>query len=70
MTFVRLFPSKPKVNFRKAKEKHKIKPNLTKKDIIIDDRASTIDNWNNAGGTGILFTSTGQTINDLKKLGL
>ena len=65
-----LFPSKPKVNFRKAKEKHKIKPNLTKKDILIDDRASTIDNWNNAGGTGILFTSTGQAINDLKKLDL
>jgi 5'(3')-deoxyribonucleotidase len=57
----KLFPSKPKVNFRFAKEKHKVKPNLTQYDILIDDKASTIDNWESAGGTGILFTSTPQT---------
>jgi len=65
-----LFPSKPKVNFKPAKEKHLIKPNLTKNDILIDDRASTIDNWNAAGGTGIFYTSASQVINDLKQLGL
>jgi len=66
----KLFPSKPKVNFRFAKEKHKVKPNLTQYDILIDDKASTIDRWESAGGTGILFTSTPQTIEALKQLGL
>jgi 5'(3')-deoxyribonucleotidase len=65
-----LFPSKPKLNFKPAKEKHLIKPNLTPNDILIDDKQSTIDNWNNAGGTGIFFQSTSQAINDLKSLGL
>ena len=65
-----IFPSKPKVNFKFAKEKHKVKPNLTEYDILIDDKSSTIDRWNSAGGTGILFTSTPQTIGELKKLGI
>ena len=65
-----LFPSKPTVIFKSAKEKHKVKPSLTEKDILIDDKASTINNWNNAGGTGILYTSSGQAISELKKLGL
>ena len=43
---VKLFPSKPKVNFRFAKEKHKVKSNLTQYDILIDDKASTIDSGN------------------------
>ena len=65
-----IFPSKPKVNFRFAKEKHLIKPQLTNFDILIDDRAATIDNWNAAGGTGILYKSAPQVISKLKKLGL
>ena len=65
-----IFPTKPKVNFKKAKNKHLIKPELTKYDILVDDRASTIDNWNNAGGTGILYKNINQTLSDLKKLGL
>lgn len=65
-----IFPSKPKVNFKAAKEKHLIKPSLTKKDILIDDRAATIDNWNAAGGNGILYKSASQVISILKKLGL
>lgn len=65
-----IFPTKPKVNFKKARNKHLIKPELTKYDILVDDRASTIDNWNNAGGTGILYKNISQTISDLKKLGL
>lgn len=65
-----LFPDTPKVNFKPAKEKHQIKSNLTKSDILIDDKASTIDNWNSVGGTGILHTSTEDTIKQLKQLGL
>ena len=65
-----IFPSKPKVNFRFAKEKHLIKPQLTNFDILIDDRAATIDNWNAAGGTGILYKSAPQVISKLKELGL
>ena len=65
-----LYSSQPKVTYKRAKEKHLVKPNLTKFDILIDDKPSTIDNWNNAGGTGIFYQSASQVINDLKKLGL
>ena len=47
------------------------KPNYsTRNKILIDDRPDTIDNWNTKGGTGILFKSTSQVIEELKKLGL
>jgi phosphopantetheine adenylyltransferase len=65
-----VFGSKPIINFKQAKEKHLVKPELSQFDILVDDRADTIDRWNAAGGTGILYTSAGQTINTLKKLGL
>ena len=65
-----LFPNTPKVNFKPAKEKHQVKPTLTKTDILIDDRASTIDTWNSSGGTGILYTSADDAIKQLKQLGL
>ena len=38
--------------------------------ILIDDRPSNVDQWRAAGGIGILFTSTNQTIQELKELGL
>lgn len=41
-----------------------------KNTILIDDRFDTIDEWNEKGGIGILFKSTEQTINELKKLKL
>ena len=65
-----LYSTKPKVTYRSAKQKHTVKPNLTKFDILIDDKGSTIDNWNAAGGTGIFYQNADQVINDLKKLGL
>jgi len=65
-----IFPSKPKINFKFSSNKHTIKKPLTKKDILIDDTPFIIDNWNNAGGTGILYKSSDQVISDLKKLGL
>ncbi|MDB0041597.1 hypothetical protein N9F16_00755 [bacterium] len=62
-----LFPSKPKVNYKPAKNKHHFAaPNH----ILIDDKQSTIDSWNAAGGIGILHTSAGSTINQLKKIGI
>ena len=62
-----LFPSKPKVNYKPAKNKHHFAaPNH----ILIDDKQSTIDSWNAAGGIGILHTSAGNTISQLKKLEL
>ena len=65
-----LYSTKPKVTYRSAKQKHTVKPNLTKFDILIDDKGSTIDRWNAAGGTAILYQSADQVINDLKELGL
>ena len=38
--------------------------------ILIDDSKKSIDPWVAAGGIGILHTSTKNTINELKKLGL
>lgn len=38
--------------------------------ILVDDRVDNIERWNTAGGVGILHTSTSNTINQLKKLGL
>lgn len=37
--------------------------------LLIDDNAQIIDQWRQAGGTGILHTSTEDTINKLKELG-
>ena len=65
-----LFGGKPRVNFRRAKEKHLVKPELSKNDILIDDREDTIERWNAAGGTGIHYNNISQTLNDLGKLGL
>jgi proteasome assembly chaperone (PAC2) family protein len=65
-----VFPSKPRINFKKAKEKHLVKPQLAKTDILIDDREDTIGRWNAAGGTGIVYKNIGQVLSDLKKLGL
>ena len=61
---------KPRINFKRAKEKHEVKPELSKTDILIDDREDTIGRWNAAGGTGIVYKNIGQVLNDLKKLGL
>ena len=61
---------KPRINFKKAKEKHEIKPQLSKTDILIDDRADTIGRWNAAGGTGIVYKNISQVLNDLAKMGL
>lgn len=38
--------------------------------ILIDDKISNINDWNLAGGIGILHTSTESTLEKLKKLGL
>ena len=38
--------------------------------ILIDDRQKNIDQWEAAGGIGILHTSTPNTIEQLKQLGL
>lgn len=41
-----------------------------KNSILIDDRTDNVNEWVAAGGIGILYTSTNQTINELKRLGL
>jgi len=40
------------------------------KSILIDDLDKNINEWRAAGGIGILYTSTGQTLSELKKLGI
>lgn len=60
----------PKVNFRRAKEKHDF---ANENSILIDDREDTIERWNNAGGIGIHHpentTNLTPILNKFKKLG-
>jgi len=56
-----------KLILRYAKQKQQL---ATPKSILIDDRQINIDQWEAAGGVGILHTSTSSTIEQLKKLGL
>ena len=47
------------------------KKNYAKKNaILIDDRVSNINDWNKAGGIGILHTSTATTLDKLSKYGI
>jgi hypothetical protein len=56
-----------KLILRSAERKQELaEPNA----ILIDDKEDNIQQWKDAGGIGIRFISTEQTINDLKKLGL
>jgi hypothetical protein len=48
-----------------------MKKNYARKNaILIDDRVSNINDWNNAGGIGILHTSTATTLDKLSKYGI
>ena len=47
------------------------KKNYARKNaILIDDRVSNINDWNAAGGIGILHTSTATTLDKLSKYGI
>jgi len=56
-----------KLILRYAKQKQQL---ATPNSILIDDRQVNIDQWEAAGGIGILHTSTNNTISQLKQLGL
>ena len=52
------------VDSAEAKQKYA----KNEKDVLIDDLPINIQQWRNAGGTGILHVSTENTINQLKRL--
>ena len=56
-----------KLILRYAKQKKEL---ATPTSILIDDRIENINDWESAGGIGILHTSTANTISQLKKLKL
>jgi len=56
-----------KLILRYASQKKEL---ATPESILIDDRQVNIDQWEAAGGIGILHTSADDTISQLKKLGL
>ena len=56
-----------KLILRYANQKQQL---ATPESILIDDRQINIDQWEAAGGIGILHTSTANTIQQLQKLGL
>lgn len=53
--------------FKQAKDKKDLAESNA---ILIDDRKDNISQWRDAGGIGILHTSTSSTIKKLKQLGL
>ncbi len=57
-----------KVNivFRKEKMRYCTGPDS----VLIDDRETTIREWKEAGGTGILHVSVEKTLEEMKELGL
>ncbi len=55
----------PKVEFKSSGKKHTVKTNLTKNDILIDDRSKNIDPWIENGGTGILYKNINQVLRDI-----
>ena len=56
-----------KLILRYASQKQEL---ATPESILIDDRQVNIDQWEAAGGIGILHTNTANTIQQLQKLGL
>lgn len=53
------------IHFKRAQFKHEMaQPGY----VLIDDKAETIKEWNDAGGIGILHRNTGDTIRELEKL--
>ncbi len=56
-----------KLILRYAKQKQEL---ANPESILIDDRIENINDWESAGGIGILHTSTANTISQLKKLKL
>ena len=56
-----------KLILRYASQKQQL---ATPESVLIDDRQANIDQWEAAGGIGILHTSTDNTIKQLKQLGL
>jgi hypothetical protein len=56
-----------KLILRSAERKQEF---ATPQSILIDDRKDNIDRWKEAGGIGIYHTSSADTIQQLKKLGL
>ena len=56
-----------KLILRYASQKQEL---ATPESILIDDRQVNIDQWEAAGGIGILHTNTANTIKQLKQLGL
>jgi hypothetical protein len=56
-----------KLILRYAKQKQEL---ANPESILIDDRIENINDWESAGGIGILHTSTANTISQLKKLSL
>ena len=67
-----LTPQPVEVIMSPAREKHIYATTNGVSNILIDDKSSTVDSWNNAGGIGVLHMPGGsaQTVQVLGKIGL
>ena len=67
-----LKPSPSSVIMSPAAQKAQYAVNGDVPNVLIDDKASTIESWNNAGGIGILHTPGGSSasVKELEEIGL
>ena len=65
-----LTPQPVEVIMSPAREKHIYATTNGVSNILIDDKSSTVDSWNNAGGIGVLHIPGGsaQTVQILGKI--
>ena len=61
--------SRMKIVLRKNKKNFAMDGRDKRPNILIDDHAGNIREWESAGGIGIVHTDAASTINDLKKIG-
>ena len=61
--------SKMRIVLRQNKKNFAMDGRDKRPNILIDDHAGNIREWESAGGIGIVHTDAASTINDLKKIG-
>ena len=59
-----------RVEVRTVCRKHKQEFCTGPETLLIDDRKKTIEEWQNRGGTAILYVNAEQTIGELKEMGV
>ena len=66
LEYYKMMPSIENLIFTGQKENHAVNYIDGSPNILVDDKPSNIDKWNNAGGIGFLYQANQDPINELK----